>query len=66
MQSRQEKLIKIMRVYYVLDFDANLLLCKKLYILKLKGRFDINAIYLYKNHKNILKIDHHKSVYVLT
>ena len=54
-----------MRVYYVFDFDANLLLCKKLYMLKLKDRFDTNAIYFYKNHKNIFKANHHKGVYVL-
>ena len=66
MQSRQKRSIKIMRVYYVSDFDANLLSCKRLYILELKNRFDTNAIYLYKNHKNILKTNHHENVYVLT
>ena len=66
MQNRQERLIKIIRVYYVSDFDTNLLLCKRLYMLKLKDRFNTNAIYLYKNHKNILKANHYKSVYVLT
>ena len=65
-QSRQERLIKIMRVYYVSNLDANLLSYKKLYILKLKDRFDTNAIYFYKNHKDILKANHYKSVYVLT
>ena len=65
MQSRQERLIKIMRVYYVFNLNANLLSCKRLYILKLKDRFNMNAIYLYKNHKNILKADHYKNVYVL-
>ena len=65
MQSRQERSIKIMRVYYVFDFDVNLLSCRKLYMLKLKGRFDTNAIYFYKNYKDMLKADHYKSVYVL-
>ena len=55
-----------MRVYYISDFDANLLSCKKLYILKLKDRFDTNAIYFYKNHKNMLKADHYENIYVLT
>ena len=66
MQNRQKRSIKIMRVYYVSDLDANLLLCKRLYMLELKDRFDTNAIYLYKNYKNMLKADHYKSVYVLT
>ena len=55
-----------MRIYYVSDLDANLLSCKRLYMLELKDRFDTNAIYLYKNHKNIFKADYYKSVYVLT
>ena len=54
-----------MRVYYVFNFDANLLSCKRLYMLKLKNRFDTNAIYFYKNYKNIFKINHHKNIYVL-
>ena len=66
MRSRQERLIKIMRVYYVFDFDANLLLCKRLYMLESKDRFDINAIYFYKNYKNMLKINYHENIYVLT
>ena len=65
MRSRQEKSIKIMRVYYVFNFNANLLLCKRFYILKLKDRFDISAIYFYKNYKNMLKINHHENIYVL-
>ena len=65
MQSRQERLMKIMRVYYIFNLDANLLSCKRLYMLKLKDRFDINAIYFYKNHKNILRADYYKNVYVL-
>ena len=65
-QSRQGRSIKIMRVYYVFDFDANLLLCRRLCMLELKGRFDTNAIYLHKDHKNILKTDHYKRIYVLT
>ena len=66
MQSRQERLIKIMRVYYVFGFDANLLLCKRLCMLELKDRFDTNAIYLHKDHKNIFRANHYKNVYVLT
>ena len=66
MRSRQGRSIKIMRVYYVFNFDANLLSYQKLYLIKFKNRFDTNAIYLYKNYKNIFKIDHYKSVYVLT
>ena len=54
-----------MRVYYIFDLDANLLSCKRLYMLELKNRFDTNAIYFYKNYKNILKADHYKNVYVL-
>ena len=65
MQSRQERLIKIIYIYYVSDFDTNLLLCRRLYMLKLKGRFDMNAIYLYKDHKNMLKTNHYKNIYVL-
>ena len=66
MQSRQERSIKIMRVYYISDFNANLLSCRRLCMLKLKDRFDTNAIYLYKNHKNMLKADYYKRIYVLT
>ena len=66
MRSRQERSIKIMRVYYVFNLNANLLLCKKLYMLKLKDRFDTNAIYFHENHKNILKINHYENIYVLT
>ena len=65
MRSRQERSIKIMRVYYVFDLNANLLLCKRLYMLKLKGRFNTNAIYFYKDHKNMLRADHHENIYVL-
>ena len=45
-----------MRVYYITGLDANLLLCRKLYMLKLKSRFNINAIYFYKNIKICLKL----------
>ena len=55
-----------MRVYYIFDFDANLLSYKRLCMLRLKDRFDTNAIYLYKNHKDMLRADHHKKLYVLT
>ena len=55
-----------MRVYYVFGFDANLLLCKRLCMLELKDRFDTNAIYLHKDHKNIFRANHYKNVYVLT
>ena len=55
-----------MRIYYVFDLDAYLLLCKRLYILKLKDRFDMNAIYFYKNHKDMLKSNHHENIYVFT
>ena len=65
MRSRQERSIKIMRVYYVFNFDVNLLSCKRLYMLKLKDRFNTNAIYFYKNYKNMLKTDYHENVYVL-
>ena len=65
MRSRQERSIKIMRVYYVFDLDTNLLLYKRLYMLKLKNRFDTNAIYFYKNYKNILKADYYENIYVL-
>ena len=66
MQSRQERSIKIIRVYYIFDLNANLLSCRKLYMLELKDRFDINAIYFYKNHKNMFKTNYYKNVYVLT
>ena len=65
MQSRQERSIKIMRVYYISNLDTNLLLYKRLYMLKLKDRFNTNAIYLYKNHKNMLKTNYYKNAYVL-
>ena len=65
MQSRQEKSIKIMRVYYISDLNANLLSCKRLYMLELRDRFNTNAIYFYKNHKNMLKTNHYKNIYVL-
>ena len=65
-QSRQKRSIKIMRVYYISDLDANLLSCKRFCMLKLKNRFDTNAIYLYKNHKDMLRANHHKRIYVLT
>ena len=65
MQSRQERSIKIMRVYYIFNLDANLLSYKRLYILKLKGRFDTNAIYLYKDYKDIFKANYYENVYVL-
>ena len=66
MQSRQKRSMKIIRVYYVFDFDANLLSYKRLYMLKLKNRFNINVIHLYKNHKNIFKADYYENIYVLT
>ena len=66
MRSRQGRSVKIMRVYYVFDFDANLLLCKRLCMLKLKNRFNTNAIYFHENHKNMLRVNHYKNIYVLT
>ena len=65
MRSRQGRSVKIMRVYYVSGFNANLLSYKRLYMLKLKDRFDTNAIYFYKNYKNILRADYHENIYVL-
>ena len=55
-----------MRVYYIFNFNVNLLSCKRLYMLKLKDRFDTNAIYFYKNYKDIFRVNHYESVYVLT
>ena len=46
LRSRLEKEIIIKRVYYIFNLEANLLLYKKLYILNLKERFNINFIYL--------------------
>ena len=66
MQSRQEKSMKIIYIYYVFNLDTNLLLYKRLCILKLKNRFDINAIYFYKDHKKMLKTNHYENIYVLT
>ena len=54
-----------MRIYYVFDFNINLLSYKRFYMLKLKDRFDTNAIYLYKNYKNMFKINYYENVYVL-
>ena len=47
-----------MRIYYILGLKINLLLYRKLYILELKGRFDINTIFLYKRSKNIFRADY--------
>ena len=66
LRSRKERLIDIKRVYYVPDLEANLLSYRRLYMLELKGRFDINFIYLHVNEKNMLKANHKEKVYVLT
>ena len=55
-----------MRIYYILDLKANLLLYRRLYILELNRRFDTNFIILHINDKNILKADYKEGVYVLT
>ena len=54
-----------MRIYYVFGLDVNLLSYKRLYMLELKNRFDTNAIYFYKDHKNMLKVNYYKNIYVL-
>ena len=54
-----------MRVYYILGLKVNLLLYRRLCILGLNGRFDINFIILYINDKDMLKADYKKGVYVL-
>ena len=46
LRSRLEKKVIIKRVYYISNLEANLLLYKRLYILDLKERFNINFIYL--------------------
>ena len=66
LRSRKERFIDIKRVYYVSNLEANLLSCRRLCILKLKDRFDINFIYLHVNEKNMLKANHKERVYVLT
>ena len=66
LRSRKERLIDIKRVYYVPDLEANLLLCRRLYMLELKDRFDIDFIYLHVNEKNMLKANYQEGVYVLT
>ena len=66
LRSRKERLIDIKRVYYVSNLEANLLLYRRLYMLKLKDRFDINFIYLHVNKKNMFKANHKEEVYVLT
>ena len=43
--SRLKKRVIIKRVYYIFNLEANLLLYKRLYILNLKERFNINFIY---------------------
>ena len=65
-RSRKGKAVDIIRVYYVLDLEANLLSCRRLCILELNKRFDTNFIILYINDKNILKADHKEGVYMLT
>ena len=64
-RSRKEKAVDIMRIYYILDLKANLLLYRRLCILELNERFDTNSIILYINNKDILKADHKEGVYVL-
>ena len=46
LRSRSGKKVIIERVYYIFGLGANLLLCRRLCMLGLKGRFDINFIYL--------------------
>ena len=65
-RSRKKKAVDIMRIYYILDLKTNLLLYRRLYILKLNKRFNTNSIILYINNKNILKADYKKGVYMLT
>lgn len=65
-KSRQGRPVHIMRVYYVPGLGANLLSCRRLCMLGLKGRFDTNAIFLQKRHQDMLRADHREGVYVLT
>ena len=64
LRSRLEKEVVIKRVYYVFNLDANLLLYKRLCILDLKERFDINFIYFQLNNIDVLKANYKKEVYV--
>lgn len=66
LRSRLEKEVIIKQVYYVPDLGANLLSCRRLYMLGLKGRFDIDFIYLQSNNIDVLKADHKEEVYVYT
>ena len=64
--SRKGKPVEIIRVYYILGLRANLLLCRRLYILGLIGRFDTNSIVLYtKEKKDMLKANYEEGVYIL-
>ena len=64
--SRKGKPMEIIRVYYILGLKANLLLCRRLYILGLIDRFNTNSIILYmKEKKDILKANHEEGVYIL-
>ena len=62
-QSRKKIIIK--RVYYISNLEANLLLYKRLYMLDLKERFNINFIYLQLNNIDIFKANYKKEVYIL-
>ena len=65
LSSRKGRSIEIKRIYYVSSLKANLLSYRRLCMLELKGRFDIDSIYLYTNKKDVLKADHKEGVYVL-
>lgn len=64
--SRKKKSIEIMRIYYILDLRANLLLYRRLCMLELTDRFNINSIILYtKEKKNMLKANFEEDIYIL-
>ena len=65
LRSRLEKKVIIKRVYYISNLEANLLLYRRLYMLDLKERFNINFIYLQLNNIDVLKANYKKEVYIL-
>lgn len=66
LRSRSGKEVIIEQVYHVPGLGANLLSCRKLCMLGLKGNFDIDSTYLQLNGIDVLKADHKEGVYELT
>ena len=66
LRSRRGVEVVINQVYYVPELGANLLSCRRLCMLGLKGRFDANILYLHSPTMDMMKATQSHGVYVMS